>query len=176
MKLANVLSVFLLATAVAGVAAAQEDGAAPPPPRSLSGINAPDLHPDACVSCHVDMPQIGVDARLSVVMKRWENGVEPEILGRVRSAVPDGVTLAGRHPSVDRALGDVPASCISCHRKSRNAPPFEPMIHLIHLTGGETNHYMKMFGGECTLCHKLEASGAWKVPSSPEKEVPPASR
>ena len=44
------------------------------------------------------------------------------------------------------------------------------MIHEIHLTGGDTNHFLTMFQGECTLCHKLDAkSGAWAIPSGPER-------
>jgi hypothetical protein len=36
--------------------------------------------------------------------------------------------------------------------------------------GRVRNHFLALFHGECTLCHKLDAkSGAWAIPSGPEK-------
>ncbi len=69
------------------------------------------------------------------------------------------------------ALADVPRSCLECHgRDAREAPAFARLVHRIHLTGGERNHYLTLFQGECTHCHKLDATtGAWSLPSGAEK-------
>jgi hypothetical protein len=57
------------------------------------------------------------------------------------------VTLKGKHPKVEVAR----------------------MAHPVHLTGGDENHFMTLFQGECTHCHKLDrATGAWSIPSAPE--------
>lgn len=140
-----------------------------PPPRSIPGITAPDAHPTACVGCHVDMPQIGIDARLSTAMKHWMEGADPRLVSRARTAMPPGATLTGKHPSVPESLEDVPAACIECHSSSEAAPSFPRLIHAVHLMGGAENHFLTIFQGECTHCHKLDPeSGAWSVPSGPE--------
>jgi hypothetical protein len=44
------------------------------------------------------------------------------------------------------------------------------MVHLIHLTGGQENHYIAIFQGECTHCHKFNPNtGKWFLPSGTEK-------
>jgi hypothetical protein len=44
------------------------------------------------------------------------------------------------------------------------------MMHVIHLTGGEENHFLTAYQGECTSCHKLNTTtGQWTTPSAPEK-------
>jgi len=54
-------------------------------------------------------------------------------------------------------------------RRRKKAPPFAPLVRVIHLTGGAENHFMTIFQGECTHCHKLDVqTGAWSVPSGPE--------
>lgn len=143
---------------------------APPPARSIPGINAADLHPGACVGCHIDMPDIGLDARLSTAMKRWEEAVEPELLARARLATPLDVTLKGKHPPAGKSLTDIPTGCIECHAAMvKKAPDFSRLVHLCHLTGGDESHFMTLFQGECSHCHKLDLeTGEWSMPSGPE--------
>jgi cytochrome c553 len=158
--------VLLLVTAH-GVALAQE--APLPAPRSIPGINAPDPFPQACVSCHVVLPD-GRDVRLSTLVRRWQTGVDSAMLAIAQSAAPAGLTLSGRHPDVPQALSDIPAGCLICHgRSATQAPPFSRLLHRIHLASGETGLFLSMFQGECTFCHKLDkTSGAWSIPSGPE--------
>jgi hypothetical protein len=50
------------------------------------------------------------------------------------------------------------------------APPFVCPMHAMHLVGGQDSHFMTFYQGECTHCHKLDQkSGAWSLPSGPEK-------
>lgn len=155
------VAVLLLA---AGRAHAEGPGAFPPA-RKVPGISAEDVFPRACVSCHAVVPQ--KDARLSTFMKQAEVAVEPGLLAKAQAAAPSGVTLKGKHPSLGASMGAVPGSCLKCHGKdSRHAPPFARLLHLVHLEGGEQNHFMTLFQGECTHCHKLDAkTGVWSVPS-----------
>jgi hypothetical protein len=77
----------------------------------------------------------------------------------------------GRHPRLpDPIFRNVPAGCLTCHRDNQtNLPPLAPMIHAIHLTGAGENHYLTVFGGQCTNCHKFNAAnGRWSIPSGPE--------
>ena len=160
-----------------GLAQPADSSAAPPaapaapPIRSIPGINAPDLFPGACVSCHVNMPERNMDARFSTLLKGWTEKVEPALLEKAQAAAPEGVVLKGKHPAITTALKDIPAGCIKCHgRDSKKAPPFIRLMHRIHLTGGDANHYIAFFQGECTHCHKLDgATGAWSIPSGPER-------
>jgi hypothetical protein len=123
------------------------------------------------VDCHVARPDIGVDARFVVLLAGWGDAVRPELLERAQGAAPAGVVLKGRHPAVEGALSDVPRSCLACHGGgSATAPPFSRLMHAVHLAGGEKNHYMTIFQGECTYCHKLNATtGGWTLPSGPER-------
>lgn len=143
----------------------------PPPARAIPALNAPDSHAGGCVSCHIDMPEIGVDARLSTAMERWTESVGPELMAKVRGTLSTGATLKGRHPSATKSLEDIPAACIKCHsRSSKAAPPFSRMVHVIHLTGGDQNHFMTLFQGECTHCHKLDLeTGEWSMPGGRQK-------
>ena len=44
-------------------------------------------------------------------------------------------------------------------------------MHRIHLTGGDKNHYLTEFQGDCTNCHKLDQkTGAWSLGSGSEKK------
>lgn len=141
---------------------------APPAAREIPGITVDDAFPNACVDCHVTLPEI--DARLSAAMERWSGEVEPRVLAAAQAAAPEGVTLKGKHPAASRSLADVPAACVKCHDRSSRAPAFAPMVHLLHLSGGDESHYLTLFRGECTHCHKLDpATGAWSVPSAAEK-------
>lgn len=145
-------------------------GAHPAPPaRSIPGVNAPDRFPRVCVDCHVVLPE--ADVRISTLMNRWREGVGPALMVKARAAAPSGAVLSGRHPHVPEALSDVPAACLTCHGKdAKDAPPFAAMIRLVHLSGGEGNHFMTIFQGECTHCHKLDAdSGRWRLASGPER-------
>lgn len=152
------IAFFLLATVAT---------AAPPAARKIPGITDKDVYPRACVDCHIN--RAGMPASLSVIIKQWNTKVDPSLLAKAQAAAPKGVTLKGKH--FNAPVKDVPASCLKCHAKgSKVAPPFATMMHLIHLTGGEANSYLTTFQGECTHCHKLnETTGAWSIPSSPEK-------
>ncbi|MBI5439976.1 MAG: hypothetical protein HY900_02060 [Deltaproteobacteria bacterium] len=139
-----------------------------PPARKVPGLNAEDPHPRACVDCHVVYPEMKADKRLSTVMKPWGDKVEPHILKRAQASAPKGVTLKGKHPPV--AFKDIPAGCRRCHsERSKNAPALSRLMHALHLAGGDDNHFMALFQGECTRCHKLDGAGGFSVPSGPEK-------
>jgi hypothetical protein len=151
-------------------AAASTVPPAMPSARKVPGINAPDLFPNACVSCHTNMPERGVDARISTMIQVWREKVDPALLAKAQAAAPAGVTLKGKHPAATAALKDIPAGCIKCHDSdSKKAPPMARMSHLIHLAGGDENPFLAVSQGECTHCHKLNLeTGAWSIPSAPE--------
>lgn len=139
-----------------------------PPAPKIVGLTAPDPHPKACVDCHKLLPQM--DVRISTLMNRWITGVEPKLLESARAAAPH-VKLEGKHPRVAVAGRDVPKSCLTCHRKgSKRAPEFSRLMHRIHLVGGDKNHFMTLYQGGCTHCHKLDVvNGAWRIPGGVEK-------
>lgn len=141
-----------------------------PPARKIPGITTEDAFPRACVDCHTNHPEMNLDARISSLMKGWNDKVEPALLAKAQAAAPTGVTLKGKHPVAAFALKNIPAGCLTCHsKKSTLAPPFAQMLHRIHLTGGEENHFLTAYQGECTHCHKLNVStGLWSMPSAPE--------
>lgn len=144
----------------------------PPPPRRIPGITVEDPVPAACVGCHVNRVEQNLDARLSTIMRNWTTAVDSALFARIRHTAPEGYTLTGRHPEIEpEVYQDVPAACLDCHgRSSRRAPPFVRLLHAIHLQGGEANHFLTLFQGECTLCHKLDPqTAAWRVPSGPER-------
>jgi hypothetical protein len=117
------------------------------------------------------MPDMKLDVRLSTLMGQWTEKVDPVLLAKAQAAAPQGLVLKGKHPNAAGSLKDVPARCLTCHSKaSTTAPPFSRMLHRIHLTGGGENHFMTLFQGECTHCHKLDAtSGGWTLPSGAER-------
>ena len=167
------LSCFTLLPS-AGTASAQPPAGAPqmPPARKIPGITAPDTHPGACVDCHINYKEMNLDARFSTLVKGWTTEVAPALLAHAKGAAPAGLTIKGKHPVVPAAgFKNIPGSCLACHGEtSKVAPPFNRMIHEVHLTGGDQNHFLTMFQGECTLCHKLDKkTGAWSIPSGPEK-------
>lgn len=168
-----VVTAALLA-AVTGLPAVAADPAAagsPAAPRSMQGLPAVDTHPGACVDCHVAYPERGMDARLSVQLAEWTRGeVAPRLLQLAQASAPRGALIKGRHPESSDSLDDVPNACLDCHDKeAREAPSFARLTHLVHLEGGAQNHFMTVFRGECTLCHKLDTrTGQWSVPSGPE--------
>lgn len=161
------LAVVALLLSTASAAAQQPP---PPPPRAIPGITADDPAPNACISCHVNMPDRNLDARLSTLVRSWYREVPAPLAAKARAAAPAGLTLKGRHPQADSSFKDIPGACLKCHgRTAKMAPPFAQLLHLIHLTGGAENHFMTMFQGECTLCHKLARdTGKWSIPSGPE--------
>lgn len=144
---------------------------AAPPLRDIPGITSDDIFPSGCVSCHLNFADRNMDTRISTSLADWSEKVGPKLLEKAQAASPDGVILSGKHPYALDSLTDIPKACIDCHRSmSQNAPVFSQMLHLIHLTGGKENHYMTIFQGECTHCHKLNLNtGKWFTPSGSEK-------
>jgi len=151
----------------------EEEQTAPtlPPARKIPGIITEDSYPNGCVDCHINYVDMKLDTRFSTLMKLWSEKVEPKLVAKAQASTPKDLMLKGKHPNADAALKDIPAGCIVCHGKeSSTAPPFANMIHNIHLIGGEENHFLTMFQGECTYCHKLDlTTGHWSMPSGPEK-------
>ncbi len=139
-----------------------------PPPAKIPGLTVDDKHPNACVDCHVNMVKMKMDVRLSTLLKKK---VSAGLLKKAQAAAPEGVKLKGKHPKVKVAGKQVPKSCLGCHKEtSKKAPPFARLMHQIHLIGGKDNHFMTIYQGQCTECHKLDKStGAWSVPSGKEK-------
>lgn len=164
-RLVGLLAVMSLGVPCAGTA--QEPQELPMP--AVPGITAADDFPGACVSCHVVLPD-GMDVRLSTLMQGWQVEVDSILLAKAQTAAPAGLTLAGKHPEATKSLQSIPGGCLTCHGGNATlAPPFNRLMHLIHLVGGEANHFMTMFQGECTYCHKLDSgSGAWSIPTGPE--------
>jgi cytochrome c553 len=151
-----------------------QEGQAPPPPppaRKIPAINADDQFPRACVDCHLNYTDMNMDTRLSTLMAEWQKEVHPKLLAMAQAAAPEGMTLKGKHPVVGDPAKNIPKNCLTCHaRGSKIAPPFAVMLHEIHLTGGDENHFMTIFQGECTHCHKLNLkTGQWTIPSGAEK-------
>lgn len=142
-----------------------------PPARKIPGITSPDSIPHGCVECHVNHPEMNLDVRFSTLIARWTEKVEPEILAKAQASAPEGMVLKGKHPKASGSYNNVPAQCLVCHAKdSKRAPPFARMIHMLHLTGGGENHFLTIYQGECTYCHKLDMStGRWTLPNAPEK-------
>jgi hypothetical protein len=159
---------FFLMPALAGLAG---EGPALPPAREVPGITAADEFPNGCVDCHIIRPEINKDVRISTILKKWNENVEPKFLEMAQATAPEGVKLTGKHPTVSAIIKNIPADCLSCHdRTSQTTPPLERMMHLYHLSGGEQNPFMTIFRGECTHCHKLNAgTGQLSVPNRPEK-------
>jgi len=152
--------------------AAEQQKMEQPPARQIPGINADDKFPNACVDCHINYTDMNMDTRFSTLMQQWQTKVDERLMDKIKGAAPDGLKLTGKHPTVPKsAFQNIPKSCGNCHGKtSKKAPPAARMTHLIHLTGGDENHFMTLFQGQCTYCHKLdEKTGEWKIPSGPEK-------
>ncbi|MGZ8809840.1 MAG: hypothetical protein ACXW29_01770 [Thermoanaerobaculia bacterium] len=144
-------------------------GASAQSARKIPGITTKDAFPRACVDCHTGRAGM-TPAPLSTVMKEWSAKIDGKRLARLQTFVPKSLMLKGKHPGV-ATIKDVPASCVKCHTTmSKLAPPLAPLIHGIHLTGGDANSFLTTFQGECTHCHKLNAvSGQWSMPGGAEK-------
>lgn len=172
-ELSSILVAMLLVIGLYGMTArATPPPGAPPmmPLRAIPGITADDPFPRGCVDCHIDRPDIGKDVRISTAVRQWQEHVDPAFLVRVQAFTPRGIPLAGRHPDADVSLADIPFKCMACHgRDSTTAPPFGRLLHGLHFAGGENNHFLTEFQGECTHCHKLHPeTGALVLASSPE--------
>jgi hypothetical protein len=125
---------------------------APPPARKIPGITSEDKYPRACVDCHVNYVKMKLDTRISTLLKQWQQQVPAPLLAKAQASAPAGVALLGRHPPVTSALDNIPATCLICHSKtSKTAPPFASLMHKIHLTGGERNHYLNDISGRVHL-------------------------
>lgn len=157
-------------TETAAKPAANASAAQPPAPAmpDIPGITTPDPKPNSCVDCHKNYPG-QFDGRLTTAIKSWATKVEPEILAKAQKTMPPGVKLQGKHPDVSGIVKVIPNDCLMCHSgKSDKVPQFRKLVHLIHLTGGKDNHFVAMFGGKCTLCHKLDQNtGTWGFGSGP---------
>ena len=163
---------FLIAVSTMAFGAPPEDAShAAPTVRQIPGLTAPDQFPRGCVDCHVNMPDRNMDVRLSTLMRGWQEEVEPVLLARVRGLTPAAVALKGRHPKVDVAAEEIPTACLKCHSQaSTTAPPFDRLMHGLHLVGGAGNHFLSLFQGECTHCHKLDqATAGWSLGRGTEK-------
>jgi len=161
-------STFLIAVRSIAVAASPEGQPPPlPAPRLIPGVTAPDQFPRGCVDCHVNRLDVEKDVRLSTFMQEWQVQVAPLFLAKVRTFSPAEMPLKGKHPKIGGGLADIPipSTCLKCHsRTSKTAPPFARLLHGLHLVGGEKNHFVTMFQGECTHCHKLDtATGRWSL-------------
>ncbi|UCG96655.1 MAG: hypothetical protein JSW31_13730 [Burkholderiales bacterium] len=170
-RILRFLSCFaFIAAAGAAIAAAPAGEPQGPPPRPIPGLTAPDQFPRGCVDCHVVIPDRKMDVRLSTLMRQWQDKVEPALLERVRPFTPGEIALKGKHPKFEVAGAEVPKACLTCHaRTSKAAPPLGRMLHGLHLVGGEKNHFLTQFQGECTHCHRLEtATGNWVLKSGAE--------
>ena len=180
MKQSKAFAIGILGIALAVLGSwtlGQEPGAqqpaaqAPPPARKIAGITAEDPFPNACRVCHINYVDMKMDVRFSTLLHHWSEKVEPQLLAKAQASSPPGLVLQGKHPQVTGIFNNIPANCLACHgRDSQISPPFANLIHKIHLTGGEENHFLTLFQGECTFCHKLDIkTGHWTIPSGPEK-------
>jgi hypothetical protein len=144
-----------------------------PPPQKLPeipGITTKDKTPYACVDCHKNYPERKMDARLSVILKKWQKEVDPKHLKKAQGVMESGFKLEGKHPNMEGLVKVIPDDCLMCHwRGAKKVPPFSKLLHAIHLVGGKDNHFMTMFQGQCTMCHKLDKStGTWTIGSGTE--------
>jgi hypothetical protein len=116
------------------------------------------------------MEDIGLDARLSITLAEWEQEVPEKVMAIARDLMEVPDVLEGKHPPIISPLESVPSSCIHCHDFASTAPSFAPLIHLVHYRGSEANHFLSVFAGECSLCHKMnQRTGALWVPDGSEK-------
>lgn len=142
-----------------------------PPVRSIPGITADDRFPNACVDCHINYVEMNMDTRLSALMTRWSEAVEPAILEIAQAVAGPDIPLTGVHPPVDTATNDIPTVCLGCHERGANGVvPLAPLLHKIHVTPANGEVFLSVFQGECTHCHKLDqATGRWQIPRGREE-------
>ncbi len=123
----TVCSVILAANAKQGGRLAPKQEAKPAAattPSDIPGITTPDRTPHACVDCHVNHPESKMDYRLPSILAQWKNGTDPKIIEKAQAAVPEGKTLAGKHPDVSAQIRFIPNDCLMCHgRRFSNGSP-----------------------------------------------------
>jgi len=115
---------------------------------------------------------MNLDVRISTLMAGWTNEVNSALLKRIRTLMPEGSKLKRQHPTLSAAdLQDIPGACVKCHAESTTqTASLGPMMHVIHLGGVRDGHFLSIFQGDCTHCHKLDMStGKWRMPSGPER-------
>ncbi|MFQ5834507.1 MAG: cytochrome c3 family protein [bacterium] len=139
----------------------------------IPGITVEDAKPQGCVDCHRKVSPER-DYRLTVHAEEWTKEVPSELLKKAQAAAPPGVTMKGKHPEIGAVITTIPKDCLTCHSeqtaKTIGAPPFVRLLHLIHLVGGEENHFVTNYQGQCTHCHSLnKATGEWTIKSGKEQ-------
>ena len=171
-KISRLLMLTLLVAFAFISQAISQEPKAPTEPRKIPGITDKDIFTNSCVSCHKNYPDMKYDARLSTVLAAWKEKVTPEILAKAQSIAPEGITLKGKHPYIAKTDDNIPEACNKCHGKTmKTAFTLSKLIHVIHLTGGKDNHFLTMFNGECTHCHKLDLkTGSWSVMNGKEMD------
>lgn len=137
----------------------------------IPGITIKDEKPNGCVDCHKNYPEYKKDGRLSTSIKEWATeGVEQELVDIARTTATKKKKIKGKHPDISKSMqkqgAKIPTLCLHCHEPrwykklfelviNKEAPPFEKMIHTIHLTGKE-NHFLSKYKGYCTHCHAMD--------------------
>lgn len=136
----------------------------------VAGLDNRDSFPRGCVDCHVVLPEEQRDVRISTIMKNLAERVDPRLQARLAKGATGKAGLHGRHPALLSDSLEIPAICQNCHRAdSATVPPFAEMMHLIHLADSEDNHYISLFNGDCSFCHKFDPyAGTFSVPSHTE--------
>jgi len=171
----------ILACAIAGgllcsPAVQGQNGAAGPPemppPRAIPGLTTDDLFPSACVDCHLNYPEMGMDTRLSSVLAAWAETVDPVVLQVAQGLAVPAQSLRGVHPRVELAQERIPGVCLECHADGAGKVlPLVPFLHKVHLADTGPSVYLRVFQGECTHCHKFDkGTGEWQVPDATEPD------
>ncbi|MBE0478971.1 hypothetical protein IBX65_07655, partial [Candidatus Aerophobetes bacterium] len=102
----------------------------------IPGITVEDTKPAGCIDCHRKVSEER-DYRLTRYIEELARKEE--------------------HPDVVAAMNTIPTDCMTCHSKTAakalRTEPFATMQHRIHLVGGEENHFITVYQGNCTWCH-----------------------
>jgi len=161
----------LLLLAVTVSPAAGDDSAAATSMGQEPSSAVSDPFPNACVDCHLSFPERGLDVRLSKILEAYREEASPKARLAAQRVASPHLRLQGRHPDVTGSMESIPEACLTCHGQNEpTAPPFAQLIHVLHLVGGEENHYVTEFQGDCRNCHKLDAAaGRLVVPSAGER-------
>ncbi len=99
---------------------------------SLAGITVEDKHPNGCVDCHVKVDD-EKDYRLPAELKHVE-----------------------KHPQIEKIVKIVPNDCLKCHKEGTKPGDFNSVIHKIHFSNPQENHFVLHYNGDCLNCHKLD--------------------
>jgi hypothetical protein len=140
---------ILVLSLIIAVAASAE------PARKIPGITVKDVYPHGCVDCHTG--KAGMPATIANLLASSNAAAKAK-------AFVGTFALKGKHPPIT-SVKEIPAGCTKCHvAAGKFAPPLPPMMHGVHLTGGDANAFLNTFGGECTHCHKFNsATGQWSM-------------